>query len=151
MMTLGRALALALATAAGFGAASARAEVGVQILATDPASPATLGKWQRFSLHIGYTSDIPIRIRAHPFFAGKPVPAINGGSPLYGAGAGEALFWLAFTNPRQVDSLVVTAEAQDGKIVARTDLPVDLTWTGKPAATPVPPEWVTRLMAEREQ
>src|SRR5689334_18023256 len=84
---LARAIALAVVASACW-CAVATAETSLRVVATDPASPSTLGKWQRLSLRIGYSSDRPVLFRAQPFFAGKPVPAVTGGSPLYDAGSG---------------------------------------------------------------
>ena len=73
--------------------ALACAEVRMQVIETDPPSPATLHHWEEFSLRIAYETDPPVRIRAYPYFSGKPVPGMTSGSLRHGPGRGEALFW----------------------------------------------------------
>src|SRR6266850_640750 len=131
----------------------ASAEVSLQILATDPASPAVLGHWDHLSLRISYTSDRPIRVRAQAFHGGKQVTEMTSGSPLYEADAGDAFFWLAYTRAQQVDTITVTAEdAQTYKPLTQTSISVDLTWTGERSATPrAPADWVAPLQAEQDR
>ncbi|HJT21939.1 MAG TPA: hypothetical protein VJ746_15785 [Nitrospira sp.] len=126
----------------------AAAEVRIHVIETDPASPSTLGHWEQFHLHLGYETDRNIRIYVDAFTGNTPVPSINGGSPLYEPGRGEAHVWVAHTQPVRVDKLVVRAEDR-GTRVAQIDIPVELTWTGiKQPATRQPAAWVERFRAE---
>jgi hypothetical protein len=143
-------VALLVAGVLFFGAASA--EVRLRVLESFPAAPATLGHWEQYYLRIGYVADQPIRVRVDPYFGAAEVPGMNGGSPLHAAGAGEALFWIAYTKPARVDRLVVYAQDEkwQGRF-AELELPVALAWTGeKPATAQALPDWVLRLRAERE-
>ncbi|MGH7165332.1 MAG: hypothetical protein ACREIS_07400 [Nitrospiraceae bacterium] len=136
----------------GFPAAAA--EVRVQVLETDPPFPATLGHWEPFHVRIGYDADRTIRVRGDAFFQGKRVTSISSGSPRYEPGAGEAYVWLAYTEAARVDKVVVTAEDDvTRKPLARTELAVDLTWTGVKQAEPprARADWVERLRAENER
>lgn len=131
--------------------APAASQVSVQVLESDPVSPAVLGHWENLYLRIGYASDQPIRIHAVPYFQGQPVSGPTGGAPSLDAGSGETLLWFAFVDAHKVDSITVFAETPKGKLLAQTSLPVDLTWTGVPADTKrVVPEWVTRMSAEQQ-
>ncbi len=129
------------------------AEVRVQVIETDPGSTATLGHWEQFYLRIAYETDRPIRVRAEAYAGATPVPSANSGSPRYEPGAGEAMFWIAYTEPARVDRIVV--QAQDDKTqkpIAQAEIAVDLTWTGqKTAAARRKAEWITRLQADRDQ
>jgi len=129
------------------------AQVTVSVVATDPASPATLGKWEQFYLRIGYNSDRVIRVRAYPMFQGKEVPGMTSGSYLYQAGSGEAFYWFAFTDARHVDSVTVAAEdAATGKRIAETMMPVELTWTEQPPAeSRVRADWVGHMLEEQNR
>lgn len=133
--------------------ALACAQVSVRVMETDPVSPATLGHWEQYYLRIAYETDRPVRVRAEAYSAGKPVPSTNSGSPRYGTGAGEALFWIAYTKPARVDRIVVSAEDEKTqKPVAQAELAVNLTWTGQKTAAQRPkPEWAVRLQAERDR
>jgi hypothetical protein len=129
------------------------AEVRVQVLETDPGSPATLGHWQQFYLRIAYETDRPIRVRAEAYAGGAPVPSTNSGSPRYGPGPGEAMFWIAYTEPARVDRIVVRAvDDKTQQPIAQAEIAVDLAWTGqKTAARRRKPEWAARLQAERDR
>lgn len=128
------------------------ADVRVQIVEVDPVSPAVLSHWEHLAIRIAYESDRPITIRGEPFNRGAPVPGMTSGSPRYRAGSGEALFWIAYTEPAQVDRIVITAhDEQMRALLARTEMEVDLLWTGQRSAAVRPrPEWETRLQAEGE-
>lgn len=126
--------ALALAITILVIAGASRAEIRVQILASDPPSAATLGRWERFFLRIGYKTDQPVVLSAQPYFMGKRVSAPTGGSPRVGPGEGEAYFWFAVVEAQKVDMVAVTAETERGKVLAESRIAVDLTWTGAPRA-----------------
>lgn len=133
--------------------AIACADNQVQLLETDPASPATLGYWGNFYRRIGYTSDRPIRVRAEAFSGGRRVTQMTSGSPLYTAGTGEAFFWLAYTSPQHVDTIEITAsDDRTGSMIAQTSIPVNITWTGVRSDTSrVPADWVTRMRADESR
>lgn len=130
-----------------------RAEVRLLVIETDPPSPATLHHWEEFSLRIAYETDIPVRIRAYPHFAGKPVPATTSGSLRHGPGNGEALYWIAYTMPARVDRIVVRAEDDKmQKPIGQTEIAVNLAWTGQqPAARRQKAQWVVRMLAEQDR
>jgi len=136
-----------------FFSALACAEVRMQVMETDPPSPATLHHWEEFSLRIAYESDLPVRIRAYPYFSGKPVPGMTSGSLRYGPGRGEALFWIAYTKPAQVDRIVVRAEDdKTQKPIVQLEIAVNLAWTGQQqAARRQKADWAVRLLAEQDR
>jgi hypothetical protein len=156
LRALGRRLvASALAFVASWGvmaSAQVAADVRIQIVEVDPVSPAVLGHWEHLAIRIAYASDRPITMRGEPFNRGAPVPGMDSGSPRYNAGSGEALFWIAYTEPGHVDRIVITAHDEQMRVpLARTEMEVDLAWTGQRSATVRPrPEWETRLQAERD-
>lgn len=130
--------------------AISRAETTLQVLDAYPASPAVLGKYENLSLRIGYTCDLPIFVRGEPLLNGERVSGMNGGSPLYKPGSGEAFFWLAANNAAKVDSIVITASDRSGKTVAQITFPVDLSWKAERNENPPPaPEWVERMKGEQ--
>lgn len=133
-------------------ATPAVAEVRIQVLETDPASPATLGSWHRFNVRIGYDSDQPILVHGQAFWKGRKVTSATSGSLTYAPGTGEAMYWFAYTEPAQVDRVLLTAYGTRGQApLAETSLDVDLRWTGAAAPQPAPAEWVQRMDAERER
>jgi hypothetical protein len=129
----------------------ARGETSVQILATDPGSPSSLGRTQPFSLRVGYTSGGPVVFSAQAFYRGRAVPAMNGGEPHRGPGQGEVLIWFAYYQAQEIDAITVTAKTASGKIIAEATAAVALSWTGQPTAWPAPAAWVQQLLAENER
>jgi hypothetical protein len=130
----------------------AHADTRVQVLESDPGSPATLGHWERFHLRIAYEADRPIRVRADAYHGNDRVTEMTSGSPRYEPGQGEALFWFAWTRPQRVSHIMVWAEEEQGKAIARADFPVELTSTGQRTTSQrARPEWVTLMLAERDR
>jgi hypothetical protein len=130
----------------------AGAQVRVQVLDMDPAAAATLGHWEQFSLRIEYETDRPIRVRAEALLAGERVTSINGGSPRYEPGLGDALCWFAYTEPARIDTVIVTAvDEETGAVVATTERSVGVTWTGRRNSRPrARAAWVERLQAAQD-
>lgn len=132
--------------------ALALAEIKLQIIATDPLPPAVLGRWEHYSVLVSYDTDRPFYLRGDVFLGGRRVTSITGGSWRLEPGTGETIFWFAYTEPAQVDQVVVWAEdAQTRAAMAQTRIDVALRWTGVPPGAARPrPEWVERLMAVQE-
>ncbi len=130
---------------------AARADVTLQILDIDPQSPAILDKWDKVYLRVAYTTDRKMQVIARGFLGGKPVPAMTSGAMPHDAGSGEAFYWIAYVDPRKVDTIVV--EAVSGRTTyAKTSIPVDLTWTGVATSSPrVAAEWAERMQAEQNR
>lgn len=93
----------------------ARAETTARVLASDPAGDVViLGNNQTFYLHIGYSTDQPVKIWARPFFQGREVDAGSNPSRTY-TGSGEALGWFFFMEPgQQVDEFALPQEMVRG-------------------------------------
>ena len=141
-----------IAIACAMTPAPAQAETRIEVLATDPGATSVLHKGENFWLRIGYTTDQPIRLRAEPYLAGKHVPAGNGGSLEVGPGTGESTYWFFFSEPRQIDTVVVTAQTARGTVLAETHINVGLTWVGTwPTARRTPVDWVLRAQEEAQR
>ena len=78
------------------------ADTRIQVLATDPTSPATLGHWEQFYLRIGCLSGQPMRVRGDAFLGGTRVTSLSSGAPICGPATGDAIIWLAYTDPAQI-------------------------------------------------
>jgi hypothetical protein len=126
--------------------------VALGVSATDPEPQATLQRSETFYVRVGYQSDRPLRIRIQGLHQGKRVPTMTNPSPRSDPPSGEALVWLASDRPAAIDEIQVSAEDQTtGKVVAQASLPVNLEWTGSPAATPRQvAEWA-RTMSQAQQ
>ena len=138
-------LSVSPSTSAGSGAR-------IQVIETDPASPAVLGSWHRFNVRISYVSDEPIRVHGQAFLHGRKVTSATSGSPVYSPGAGEGMFWFAYTETAQVDRIVLTAYPARGQTtLAEAVLAVELRWTGEKTEPPTPANWVQRMDTEAER
>jgi hypothetical protein len=133
--------------------ALACAEARVEVIESDPASPVTLAHWEQYFVRIAYETDQPIRVRGDAYAGGKRVTAMTSGSPRYEPGTGEALFWFSYTTPARVDRVVVWAEDEKTRQpVAKTEIGVDLEWTGQKSATRRrQADWVTHMLAEQNR
>ncbi len=97
------ALALALC------AAAAQAEVRVRVAATDPPAGATLGRDQAVYVRIQFEADEPVRLWPHAYANGQRVGGWkSSGSPAW-SGSGEALAWISFDKPVEVDEIRIVA------------------------------------------
>jgi hypothetical protein len=142
----------AAVTVLSLAPALARADVQLRVIATDPDSPAVLGRWEQFSLRVGYETDRPIRVRGDAFALGQRVTSMTSGAALQAPGTGEALFWFAYTSPARVDRIVIKAEDSRGRTVATREAPVDLTWIGAREGAPrARAEWATRMQDEQNR
>ena len=134
-------------------AGGARAETEVRVLATYPAGdPVTLGKGQTFYVHIGYTTDEPVKIWARPFFQGREVAAGSNPSRSH-TGSGETLGWFFFMEPgKQVDEVRITVGdgSQAGTRLIPTH-PVRITGSDQSAASTSEPDWLVTLRQQEER
>lgn len=146
--------ALAVALLAGLqGVGEARADTRVEVLETWPAgAEITLGSNQTFNLRIAYSTDVPVRIWAQPYYEDRPVNAGSNPSRVH-SGDGETLGWFFFLEPSgRVDEIRISAgdgSASGTKVLAR--LPVRITSGSAPAAAAGEPAWLQRLEAENER
>ena len=136
------------------GALPACAEANsVGVVATDPASPATLNKFDKLKFRIGYSSDRRVRLRVEPFYNGKRVPAMNGGMVTYDAGGGEAYFWISFNHSVRIDraDVMLLDDATD-KAIATASVALDISWSGVATGTIRPDaDWAQRLEADTQR
>jgi len=146
---------------AGFGVALvawlgcigvAGAEVGVQVLDTDPRGEVVeLGGNQNFYLRIGFSTDQPVRIWIEPYFRGRAVNAGSNPSDTH-TGTGEALGWFFFMQVGDsVDEIRIRAgdgTARGTHVVAT--YPVRITGSDRPAVARAEPAWVAELKQRDE-
>lgn len=90
---------------------SARADVTVEVVDTDPAGDVVwLGRNQSYYLRLSYQSDEPVKIWARPYYRGEVVKAGSNPSRVHPAGSGEALGWFFLFEPgTRVDEVRISA------------------------------------------
>ena len=131
----------------------AYAETEVRVLATHPAgNPVTLGKNQTFYIHIGYTTDEPVKIWARPFFQGREVKAGSNPSRSH-TGSGETLGFFFFMEPgEQVDEIRIRAgDGTDAGTRLIATHPVRITGSDRPAASASEPDWLVSLRQQEKR
>lgn len=129
-------------------APATQATTEAHIVATQPASDATLGRQQQFWVRMEYSTDETVSLWARPYRNGKEVKQAMSNASLSYTGAGEALGWFALTEPGEVDEIRVLAGG--GKPYRQWELqrqPVRLRWSENQAAAEPQAEWVTDLLA----
>ena len=131
---------------------TARAEVRVSVVATDPSTEsAALGANEPFYLRLEYAADEPIRIWARPFFRGQEVARAKTNASASYSGAGHALGWFSLDGPSQVDE--VRIRVGGGTPYREWEAarhPVQILGTGLPAAARAKAAWVDELLREQE-
>ncbi len=141
-----RALALVLL---GLAALPAPAEPRIRIAATDPASPATLGRDEPFYLLIEYATEEPAQFWARPYFRGEALKKVKFNPSRPYRGTGTALGWFSLDEAGAVDEVrIVTGGGKPWRESTVLVHPVDIRGTGQPAPGRPKPPWVAQLQAE---
>ena len=132
--------------------AAASAATKLEILETDPASPAALGKWENFSLHVACRSDAPVRLRGRTYLGATEVLGPQRGMPSCGPGSTDALLWFSHVDAARVDRVVVQAAEESGAPIGpQAALAVDVQWSGvQPSSQRSAPDWLARLRADEK-
>lgn len=129
-------------------AAQAMAAVQLRVVAQDPESSTTLDLGSRVSLHIGYSSDQPLRFRIEALYESKihEVGAITSPATLQPSGEGETLVWISFSNATHIDSVLVTALDAQWDVLESTTVATDFSWREGVGGQPrEPAPWVVTL------
>ena len=92
----------------------------LEITATDPGLAARLGNGQSFSVRIAYRSDQPLRFELQTFDGTEQRRDMNNPKPLYAAGTGEAIAWIAFRRAAWIDRIQVVALSADWRVSPTT-------------------------------
>lgn len=140
-----RRLIPALAFPLAFGLAAQAASPVVKATATSPASPATLAPQQPLYVRVEYQSGQPLRFQAAGYFHGEKRARFSvNPSPVYPAGAGEAVVWFAADAGALVDEIRVLAYDQNWKLLDTVAWPVTAAWHAGVAPAP-PAAWAKEL------
>ena len=131
---------------AGFLSAQPQARTELAVTAMHPAADTPLRPGESFSLRVRYDSPAAFRLRIQGEQQSSTIPAMTHASPRYGPGAGEAIAWLEYPQPAQLDRVLLVAEdAATGHVLTSLALPLMLTWSvDAPPGAPAP-IWVQDL------
>ncbi len=153
---MARAIALLIVAAAGAAHAGPSPAPQLDVLATSPPSPATLGRHHTYYLRFRVDAPFPVAVGLHPYERGDDVLRVmgNSGEPVLPAGdtTDGGFFFLAGKQAQHVDEVrIVVSRADDRSTQWTFSHRVDLTFD--PADTsPVPPEpgWVGEWRLARD-
>jgi hypothetical protein len=132
--------------------ASARAVAApvVEVVETDPPGDTELAPREAVYARVRYDSTVPFRVQARGYRAGvEQQAAMMNPSPVYPAGQGEAIAWLAFETG-VVDELRVVVFDERWQPLTTASVPRNVLWsrTAAPPATRSP--WVAALNAAQQ-
>jgi hypothetical protein len=105
--------------------------VELAVVDRDPPAGSDLGLGSPLSVRVHYKSAVPVRFRLEGRLHGKAVAAsMLNPAPLYPAGEGEAIAWIAYRQPGSIDEVVVRALDDAWKPLASLSMPVLIGWSG---------------------
>jgi hypothetical protein len=140
-------LAVLLGSFARAGAATPE----LQLTATSPELPARLAAQEAFYVRIAYQSDQPLRFQAAGYFQGaKKANLMMNPSPVYPAGSGEAVAWIAGDAGTVIDEVRVVGHDARWKPLREVSLPAAAAWHAGIAANP-PAAWARELNNAQQQ
>jgi hypothetical protein len=124
----------------------------VQITAFDPASGGALASGDALYLQIQYQSETPLRFQVEGYRNGaKSDGALSNTVPVYPAGEGVALAWLAFRQSHDLDEVRVKVMTPQWQEIDRVRMPLAIAWVKPDVIAPrVRADWVERLSAEHQ-
>lgn len=125
----------------------------VSFVAAYPSLTAELGRDQSLYLYLRYRSDTPLRMRGRGYAGGQIVETgvRYNPAPAYPAGDGEALVWLSYFNPADLDEIRIEVSDADWRTLLILKLPVRVSWSAAVADASTLPEWAKRLNAEQQR
>jgi hypothetical protein len=125
----------------------------VHIVATDPATPVILNKFEKLNIRVGYSSDRRVRVRVEPFYGETPLPSLTGGAASYEAGEGEAYFWISYDNAVKINRAQITLlDDETNKPMATADAALDVSWSGVATGVIRPDaDWARRMRLDSER
>ncbi len=146
---MGAAIRIALLALSMLGAAAAHAQqpaVDFWIMQRDPVAGTDLAIGDGLHVRLGYKSDRPLRFQMKGRAQGKNVTAgaMYNVAPIYPAGEGEAIVWIAYRQPVAIDEITVAAMGADWKPIATASVAALIGWSPG-IARRQPVEWATRL------
>jgi hypothetical protein len=146
-------LSLATVVAAAPLAVSAQERLVFSAVDSDPSFSAALGSGSPLYIKIAYRSERPVRFRAEGYRGGQKVEdgAMYNPAPIYAAGSGEALVWIAYRKPTALDAVLVTAVDDNWKRLSTISVPVKTTWSAEATRGAPRTSWATRMSAAQQQ
>lgn len=123
----------------------------IEILALHPGSETAMAPREALYAHVHYDAAQPVRIQARGLLAGRERAGMTNASPLYSAGMGEALAWIAYEGGR-IDALNVRVHDRHWKLIGEVTLPVSVEWRADaPRTQHSMPAWLDAARKRQQQ
>jgi hypothetical protein len=142
-----------LAFAASAAGVMAAASPTIELVASDPSSGGTLRVVEPLYVQIRYSSDTPVRFQARGYRHGKEITEGErmNPAPVYPAGTGEAIAWVAYAGAEHVDEVRVIVSDSSWHELAQMTMPIDVAWSEDLPATRDREAWATELNAAQQR
>lgn len=125
----------------------------VELGETSPASPAVLHQDEALYVLIHYQSEQPLRFQAIGTYLGAEIKtnARMNPSQAYPAGEGQAIAWVSYYKPTEIDSVKVTVYNANWRALETKSLSLSATWQEdyRKVAHPKAP-WVNELNQQQQ-
>ncbi len=124
----------------------------VQIVQNHPTLFGRLADGEAVFVRLAYSSEAPLRFRIEGYAEGTRLKESRSNpAPIYPAGEGEAVVWMAYEPPAAIDELKIIVLDDRGRTMAVKSARARLRWeTGAPSSGPKQPDWVARLSREQQ-
>jgi hypothetical protein len=113
-----------------------------------------LNAGEPFYVRIAYQSDIALRFQAAGYDLGmkrQERVALNP-APVYGAGTGHAIGWIAYDDQTRIDEVRVHVFDETWRLVLTLSAPADIQWNGAtPQTRREPAAWAKELSAIQQR
>ena len=112
-------------------------DLHVQLAATDPGNGGALAVEQQLFLKVAYRSDIPLVFSYSAYLHGEKREAdfYTGYPQLQGAGEHEALGWIGYSSPTQIDELRIEILDANRRKIGEISRPFKFFWKPTAAVT----------------
>jgi hypothetical protein len=124
----------------------------VEVTAVDPGHGTRLGLDQGLHARLTYTSRVPLRFQARGYAGGteRTDGERMNPAPVYPAGDGEAIVWVAYTAPTTIDELRVLVFDADWQPLSTIPLSVEARWDAGVGGGHRAAGWVASLNAAQQ-
>lgn len=125
----------------------------VELMETSPASPAVLNQYDALYVLIHYKSERPLRFQAVGKFRDQEIKvnARLNPSQAYPEGDGQAIAWVAYEKPTEIDALMVTVYNENWQPLETKTMMLSAAWQEGNNQTPyVQAPWVKQLNQEQQ-
>ncbi len=144
-----RLMVLAVLPLMAIATGDAATQVRLDIDRSDPNLTSMLATNRPLYIAVRYRSDVPIRLRAEPYYRNAKVEEglMSNPTVLHPPGSGTGLVWVSFWSNARIDRLDIVAYDDEWNPVGARSFEASLKWSEDILGRPATPSWVTRLRA----